>query len=115
MIELIINSYLSIFVSIGTSCILIFVIGIYWIFKKPANSTAQQPIEHDSTLSGQEKIINTDLTAISGDDVVGTQLDLARAFIEIENKQSAKKILEQVVLEGNTEQQDEARFLLGLI
>ena len=56
-----------------------------------------------------------DVFAIAGDDILSTQLDLARAYIETGKKQLAQKILEQVVDQGSERQQSEARNLLGLI
>lgn len=60
-------------------------------------------------------ITSSDINAIAGDDVLATQLDLARAYIETGRKQLAKKILEYVVEQGSSAQQDEARILLGHI
>lgn len=60
-------------------------------------------------------ITSSDISAIAGDDVLATQLDLARAYIETGRKQLAKKILEHVALQGSDAQQNEARTLLGLI
>ena len=60
-------------------------------------------------------ITSNDISAIAGDDVLSTQLDLARAYIETGRKQLAKKILEHVANQGTDAQQNEARTLLGLI
>jgi pilus assembly protein FimV len=43
---------------------------------------------------------------------VGTKLDLARAYIDMGDPDGARTILEEVVDEGNDDQQDEARQLL---
>lgn len=45
-------------------------------------------------------------------DEIATKLDLARAYLEMEDGESAKGILEEVVTEGNDEQRGEAEELL---
>lgn len=49
-----------------------------------------------------------ELNSIAGDDVVATQLDLARAYIEMNEKNMAKKILDHVIKEGTPEQKNVA-------
>jgi FimV-like protein len=53
-----------------------------------------------------------DISAIAGDDVCVTQLDLARAYIELGKTALAKQILENVFLEGDHNQQQTAKELL---
>lgn len=62
--------------------------------------------EHHSQITAQ------DMRAIAGDDVCVTQLDLARAYIELGKMASAKQILESVILEGDHNQQQTAKELL---
>jgi pilus assembly protein FimV len=50
---------------------------------------------------------------LSSLDEVATKLDLARAYIDMGDPDGARSILEEVLEEGNQEQQDEARDLLG--
>jgi FimV-like protein len=99
MIALILKSYATLFVSIGIGSILIFCVGLYWIFN--SQETSLDDI--------------TDFSAIAGDDLIATQLDLARAYIETNNKPLAKKILNDVIHQGSRSQKQEARILLGLI
>lgn len=99
MIALIIKSYFVLFLSVGLGSLAIFILGLYWIFKTSVTAP---------------KNFN-DFSAIAGDDVIATQLDLARAYIETNNKQNAKKILKVVIHQGNQSQKEEARTLLGLI
>lgn len=96
MISIILKSYLTIFLAVGIGSLLIFVSGVYFIFSRGAPKTAA-PLE-----------------AIAGDDLVATQLDLARAYIETANISSAISILKQVLKQGSKTQQDEARSLLNL-
>lgn len=48
-------------------------------------------------------------------DEAGTKLDLARAYIEMDDKESAQSILEEVVKEGTDNQKSEARDLINQI
>ena len=52
------------------------------------------------------------LDAIAGDDVFVTQLDLARAYIEMGERSSALDILKQVLVCGNSAQQQDAKKLI---
>ena len=49
------------------------------------------------------------------EDQIATQLDLARAYIEIGDKQSARGILDEVMASGNAEQKQQAEALSGQI
>ena len=56
---------------------------------------------------------DTDLMA--GTDVVGTKLDLARAYIDMGDNDSARDILSEVIKEGNDQQKNEAKVLVEKI
>lgn len=58
-------------------------------------------------------ITSRDIRAIAGDDVMVTQLDLARAYIELGKKKLAKQILDHVIKHGNPHQQQSARQLMA--
>ncbi|MDB5968095.1 MAG: FimV N-terminal protein [Hydrocarboniphaga sp.] len=49
---------------------------------------------------------------ISTDDEVGTKLDLARAYLDMGDKQMARDLLAEVALQGNAAQQADAQSLL---
>ena len=51
----------------------------------------------------------------SPEDQMATQLDLARAYIEIGDRQSARGILDEVMAKGNAEQKEQAEALSGQI
>lgn len=51
----------------------------------------------------------------SSDDVVGTKLDLARAYIDMGDQAGARTILDEVVVEGSEVQRQEARQLIQQI
>jgi len=103
MISILLQNYLTILIAIGVSSLAIFAFGLYWIVK---SSRANRDFPHRS---------GADIHAIAGDDVLSTQLDLARAFIEIDKKPLAKKILQEVSSRGSALQQEEAQRLLGYL
>jgi FimV-like protein len=120
MIYLIIKSYLIIFFLVIAGVMSIFIGGLYLIFKflKPRKKKKRmlRPVTVSSPKiknSGIHVITSNDINAIAGDDVLATQLDLARAYIETGKAQLAKKILEYVVAKGTASQKQEARHLLG--
>lgn len=97
--------------------IFIFIFGLYKVFKpararkkaaKAASATVQQ-------VATKLVITSSDISAIAGDDVMATQLDLARAYIETGRHLLAKKILDHVREHGNRLQQQEAHQLLNNI
>lgn len=53
-----------------------------------------------------------EMTAIAGDDVMATQLDLARAYLETGSEKLAKTILKTVAKAGSPAQRLEAKRLL---
>jgi FimV-like protein len=55
---------------------------------------------------------DTDINTIAGGDKVATQLDLARAYVEMDKKKMAKPILDSVLKNGNAQQKTIARRLL---
>ncbi len=57
--------------------------------------------------------INQHVDSIAGEDVMTTQLDLARAYIEMDENQLAKQILSQVSATGNPTQQRQAQQLMS--
>lgn len=53
-----------------------------------------------------------DFSAIAGDNVISTQLDLARAYIEMSQHALAKPILKEVIRAGDKQQKLQARELI---
>jgi len=53
-----------------------------------------------------------DFDFLAGTDEAATKLDLARAYIDMGDADGAKDILEEVSLEGNNEQKQDAQDLL---
>jgi FimV-like protein len=60
-------------------------------------------------------VISNDLSAIAGDDVIATQLDLAKAYIEMDQPDLARKILKDTLKSGTPKQQQESRQLMMAI
>lgn len=133
MISSVLNSYFTILISIAIGSLMLFILGLYLIFR-PTKKVAvvkiepqllapkqlEAPPKQESTIKSSPtttKLVVTsqDISAIAGDDVISTQLDLARAYIETGKKQLAKKILEYVGVHGDIVQQDEAQRLMDHI
>lgn len=70
--------------------------------------------EADSTGDADDFVedMEEDFDFLSGTDEAATKLDLARAYIEMGDKDGARDILEEVAEEGSDEQKDEANKLL---
>ncbi len=51
----------------------------------------------------------------SAEDEIATQLDLAKAYVELGDKDNARTILDEIVATGNSEQRQQAQELLGQI
>ncbi|MFV0277276.1 MAG: FimV/HubP family polar landmark protein, partial [Parahaliea sp.] len=62
-----------------------------------------------------EELEDDDLVIASEGNAVTTKLDLARAYIDMGDEDGARQILEEVLLEGSDEQQQEANELLERI
>lgn len=56
--------------------------------------------------------LDSDLDFLSGTDESETKLDLARAYIDMEDQEGAKEILQEVLEEGSDQQKEEANKLL---
>ena len=59
--------------------------------------------------------MDDDFSFLSGTDETATKLDLARAYIDMGDAEGARDILEEVVAEGSSAQQDEAHELMSKI
>lgn len=117
MITLILKNYFAIILSITVTAISLIVVGSYCLlrrfFAKPTTSVVAAGNNKKETVATTETL--TDFTAIAGDDLISTQLDLARAYIETDKRQLAKTILDLVVKQGTKAQKDEAQELLSYL
>lgn len=66
-------------------------------------------------LFGQEDDPLESLNLLEGADEIETKLDLARAYIEMEDAGGAKDILNEIISEGTEQQRDEAQRLLDTL
>jgi len=129
MIALIIKSYLTILLSIAIGCFALFCAGIYFIYKsnvRKRNRPAEivEPIvspvlQTESNIKSIHRDVPDEITqsreslsSIAGDDIVATQLDLSRAYIETGQLSAAKPLLQSVMQSGNDLQKKEAEHLL---
>lgn len=69
----------------------------------------------DLDVSGAGADEEDEFDFLSGADEAATKLDLARAYIDMGDTEGARDILDEVLAEGNDNQQQEARELLGRI
>lgn len=129
MISLILKCYLTILISVGMGSLFLFMTGLYFIFTRVGKSPKQAKLKavelaktykteqlvEDSKIRKLDRFnANQDLSSIAGDDIISTKIDLARAFIETGNKNSAKSILRGISKQGSADQQQEAQRLLQL-
>ena len=76
------------------------------------NEPATEPAGMDMNLDASDAI---NLDTSDGGDEVGTKLDLARAYIDMGDPDGARSILDEVMVEGNDGQKQEAQQLMTQI
>lgn len=104
------NAWLII-LAIGSSVIFFcFFRVIKWVklIKKKPMATKRNTIKQSNVV-----VTSRDIRAISGENVILTQLDLARAYIEVGKLRLAKQILDHVIQHGEANQQAIAYQLLS--
>ena len=94
--------------------VMLFLIVIaFTIYRRKKILSHKQTLTLKTTPTKSAHVITShDIRAIAGEDVISTQLDLARAYIEIGKKQLAQKILDHAIKQGNLIQRQEAHQLL---
>jgi FimV-like protein len=100
MIGLLFASYPTLCLSIAVFCTAVFLSGVVFIVRS-------------HRLSAVRAEITETMTPIAGDDIISTQLDLARAYLETGSAILAKTILKAVVKQGSATQREEAKRLLN--
>ena len=68
--------------------------------------------QKNETVTNQHEMNTTEMSEIAGENPIATQLDLARAYIEMDKKQLAKNILLKISKNGSTMQKQQARQLI---
>ena len=82
----------------------------------PAAEPEKQPSGASSTMALDLSDLNLDAPAGGGDaggEAVGTKLELAKAYLEIGDKDGAREILQEVAKEGSSAQKEEAKKLIA--
>lgn len=57
----------------------------------------------------------SELADLTDGDEIETKLDLAKAYVDLDDQESARGILSQILIEGNDEQKSEARALVDVL
>ena len=65
------------------------------------------------SLDSEAELEEDEFDFLSGSDEASTKLDLARAYIEMDDKEGARDILDEVVTEGNDDQKAQAHELIA--
>jgi pilus assembly protein FimV len=83
---------------------------------KPATPAAASAHDKAPAFNLNEISLDLDAAGAGGGDTgsaAGTKLELARAYVEIGDKAGAKEILQEVLIEGNATQQEEAKSIIA--
>ncbi|MCI0732624.1 MAG: hypothetical protein L0Y38_02235 [Methylococcaceae bacterium] len=57
----------------------------------------------------------SEMSDLTDGDEIETKLDLAKAYVDLDDQESARGILSQILIEGNDEQKNEARALVDVL
>ncbi len=83
----------------------------------PSKSAASQPAASPAPSGGGldlgELTLDSPAAGDSGGEAVGTKLELAKAYLEIGDKDGAREILTEVAKEGSSAQKEEAKKLIA--
>lgn len=93
--------------------ILVLISGGLWFLKKRSQRFKNKMAAPKKSLQKPATLITShDIKAIAGEDELMTQLDLARAYMELGKKKIAKQILEYVLHHGTPLQRKAAHELM---
>lgn len=124
MMSLFSNSAVSTILSLSTTVVVWLLLAVHFSHTQTVRARAKLALKgHDepvkrtpsvqrSTQQRHPTLKAEDIAAIAGEDVLATQMDLARAYRESGQLKLAKKILKQVLQHGSHTQQEEARLEL---
>ena len=79
------------------------------VSEKPAKTEQPAETAKDWGMGLDDEL---DFNAMDADEV-GTKLDLARAYVDMDDKEGAREILGEVMAEGTADQQQQAKELLA--
>jgi pilus assembly protein FimV len=77
-----------------------------------ADGPSEPALVNAPRTAGMDLDGDDDFDFLSGTDETATKLDLARAYIDMGDTEGARDILDEVIAEGNDDQQQEARELI---
>lgn|GEM_PF-1722982 len=77
----------------------------FYIYRAPGSDKKSLAVEASP--------LNRTMKTVAGEDVYASQLDLARAYIDMDDMKSAEEALQNVINSGNDKQAEEAKQLLG--
>ena len=77
----------------------------------PGNGRPVTEFDLDDKPEPVANVVDEDF--FSGDDAVGTKLDLAKAYLDMGDPEGARSMLQEVLAEGNDTQKGEAKRLLA--
>lgn len=81
----------------------------------PAMTEPEIDDEEESPAMDESAEDVSDEEFFAGEDAIGTKLDLAKAYLDMGDPEGARSMLEEVLAEGSSSQQDEARKLISEI
>lgn len=85
------------------------------IAEAPATAdSAAKKVEETPAMDEPKDEVSDD-EFFAGEDAIGTKLDLAKAYLDMGDPDGARSMLEEVLAEGSSSQQDEARKLISEI
>jgi pilus assembly protein FimV len=87
--------------------------GLDFPSSKPAEAPAPAPAAAAGSGSLDLADLSLDSPSDSGGEAVGTKLELAKAYLEIGDKDGAREILQEVAKEGSSAQKEEASRLIA--
>lgn len=106
---------------IGSIVVILFILIAYLtisLFKKPKPKIVKEPkqkfIKQDPVFEDDDDL-EDEYDFINSDEGIPAKIDLARAYIDMDNPNSALKILEEVISKGNDQQQKIAQTLIQRI
>jgi len=83
-------------------------------FDETVSEPAMDPLQQlTDSLDSDAELDEDEFDFLSGSDEASTKLDLARAYIEMDDKEGARDILDEVVSEGSDDQKAQAQELIG--
>lgn len=105
---------MSVILALGCLGVAVIAISLFAMIILLKKVKKRSKIQTHTTLTNKSIVVTSrDIRAIAGEDMMVTQLDLARAYVELGKIKLAKQILNHVILHGNSLHQQSAQRLLS--